>query len=185
MCMWKRRHQLMDAQYVPPNLGTSCDGATTHTPACVQVLGLHVIEGAAFAANLSDGMMVATFNNQQLTVSIAANGSVSFTGPDGGTTATVTEADIVSCKGVIHILDALILPGVDVNASAPEMPPVPDNCSSLAEILESEPDLASLLLAVEVRCSLRCAMLHQEQCTGAMHAISTSSTPGINAQCVH
>ena len=65
------------------------------------ILG-HVITGAGvLSGSLSDGQVVTTAANTQLTVAIS-NGVVTFTAENGGTVATVSTADVAASNGVIH-----------------------------------------------------------------------------------
>lgn len=66
------------------------------------VLALHVISGSVLAADLTDGAVVTTLAGEDLTVSIAADGTVTIGG------ATVTEADVIADNGVVHIIDTVI-----------------------------------------------------------------------------
>ncbi|MCH6199511.1 fasciclin domain-containing protein [Aquiflexum sp. LQ15W] len=67
------------------------------------VLTYHVVAGNVMAADLSDGQVVTTLNGQELTVSIK-DGKVMING------ATVTAADLAGSNGVIHVVDAVLLP---------------------------------------------------------------------------
>lgn len=67
------------------------------------VLTYHVVAGAVKAADLKDGQKVKTLNGGELTVSIK-DGKVMING------ANVTAADVVSSNGVIHVIDAVLLP---------------------------------------------------------------------------
>ena len=67
-----------------------------------ELLANHVVVGATNAADLSDGMTLTTLNEEQLTVSIAADGTVQIGD------STVVTADIQADNGVIHIIDAVI-----------------------------------------------------------------------------
>eukprot|EP00892_Ulva_mutabilis_P010426 jgi/Ulvmu1/7756/UM039_0064.1 len=87
-----------------------------------EVLGLHVIEGAFKAADLSDGQTLPTLGGASLTVSLG-DGTVSFAAGDGGSVGTVLTADLMSCAGVLHIIDAVLLPG----ASDTPMTDAPDS----------------------------------------------------------
>jgi len=73
-----------------------------------QILTYHVVSGKVMAADVTDGD-VATVEGQTIALS-TANG-VTVNG------ATVVSADVPASNGVIHAIDAVILPpGVDVAA---------------------------------------------------------------------
>lgn len=70
--------------------------------ALTAILTYHVVPGAVMSGDLSDGMMAATVNGASVTI-----------GTDGGVTvdgANVIAADIKASNGVIHVIDAVILP---------------------------------------------------------------------------
>lgn len=71
-------------------------------PTLTGILTYHVVPGAVMSTDLSDGMMAETVNGQSVTI-----------GVDGGVTvngANVIIADIEASNGVIHVIDAVILP---------------------------------------------------------------------------
>ena len=72
------------------------------------VLTYHVIAGEVFAEDLSDGQVVTTVQGENLTVSITEEG-VFFVDANGGR-AQVTTADVVASNGVVHIINAVLLP---------------------------------------------------------------------------
>lgn len=72
------------------------------------ILTLHVIDGAVFAGDLTDGMVVPTLSGGELTVGVSDEG-VTFTSPSGNV-ATVAAADIAVCSSVVHVIDAVLLP---------------------------------------------------------------------------
>ncbi|WP_111669679.1 fasciclin domain-containing protein [Algoriphagus litoralis] len=67
------------------------------------VLTYHVVAGNVLAADLKDGQKVTTLNGQELTVAIK-DGVVTING------AKVTAADLTGSNGVIHVIDAVLLP---------------------------------------------------------------------------
>jgi uncharacterized surface protein with fasciclin (FAS1) repeats len=67
------------------------------------VLTYHVVAGNVLAADLQDGQKVTTLNGQELTVAIK-DGVVTING------AKVTAADLAGSNGVIHVIDAVLLP---------------------------------------------------------------------------
>ncbi|MFC3881146.1 fasciclin domain-containing protein [Algoriphagus namhaensis] len=67
------------------------------------VLTFHVVSGNVMSGDLSDGQVVTTLNGQTLTVSIV-DGKVSING------ANVVAADLAGSNGVVHVIDAVLLP---------------------------------------------------------------------------
>ena len=76
----------------------------------MQILGLHVIPGTIKAADLTEGQEVETVVGMKLTVSVA-DGMITFTAPDMGLAAKVTEGDIMACGNVLHQIDHVLIPG--------------------------------------------------------------------------
>jgi len=71
-----------------------------------QILTYHVVSGTVMAADVTDGD-VATVEGQNITLSTASGVTVNG--------ANVVAADVLASNGVIHAIDAVILPpGVDV-----------------------------------------------------------------------
>ena len=68
------------------------------------ILTYHVVPGAVMAADLTDGMVVTTVNGKTITINVSDAG-VSI---NGG--AKVTMADIHTTNGVVHVIDAVLLP---------------------------------------------------------------------------
>lgn len=88
---------LLDALLLPENKDT-----------LVKILTYHVVPGAVMAADVTDGD-VATVEGQTVTLSTADGVTVNG--------AKVIQADVVASNGVIHAIDAVILPpDVDPNA---------------------------------------------------------------------
>lgn len=67
------------------------------------ILTYHVVPGNVKAADLKDGQMVKTVNGKELKVTIK-DGKVMIDG------AVVTAADLVAGNGVVHVIDAVVLP---------------------------------------------------------------------------
>lgn len=67
------------------------------------ILTYHVVAGAVKAADLTDGQKVKTLQGEELTVSIK-DGKVMING------ANVTAADLTGSNGVIHVIDAVLMP---------------------------------------------------------------------------
>ena len=71
------------------------------------ILTYHVVEGQVMAADVTPGD-VTTVNGADFTISVE-NGDVFIT--DGqGNKAMVTQTDIEASNGVIHVIDAVLLP---------------------------------------------------------------------------
>lgn len=68
-----------------------------------KILTYHVVAGSVKAADLVDGQKVKTLQGGELTVSIK-DGKVMIGG------ANVTAADLTGSNGVIHVIDAVLLP---------------------------------------------------------------------------
>jgi uncharacterized surface protein with fasciclin (FAS1) repeats/predicted lipoprotein with Yx(FWY)xxD motif len=71
------------------------------------ILFYHVVADKALSADLSDGQKVITLRGQEITVTIS-NGDVFIND------AEVTFADIDADNGVVHVIDAVLIPDLDV-----------------------------------------------------------------------
>lgn len=69
----------------------------------VAILTYHVVPGKVMSTDLSDGMKAGTANGAEVTINIK-DGKVMVNG------ANVTAADIAATNGVVHVIDAVILP---------------------------------------------------------------------------
>ena len=67
------------------------------------ILTYHVVPGTLKAADLTDGQKLKTVNGAELTVSVK-DGKVMIDG------ANVTAADLAAGNGVVHVLDAVVMP---------------------------------------------------------------------------
>ncbi len=66
------------------------------------ILTYHVVPGAVMAADLTDGMTATTVEGQDVTFMVGDTVMVND--------ATVTTPDIAASNGVIHVIDAVIMP---------------------------------------------------------------------------
>ena len=74
------------------------------------ILLYHVVSGDVTSGDLSDGMSAAAVNNDPLLFSV--NGADVKVND-----ASVTTADVTSSNGVIHVVDQVLLPPIDVYVS--------------------------------------------------------------------
>jgi uncharacterized surface protein with fasciclin (FAS1) repeats len=75
------------------------------------ILTYHVVEGAVMAEDVAgmDGQEVATVNGASFTVNVGDDGSVSLTDA-AGNEVNVTQTDVEASNGVIHVIDAVLMP---------------------------------------------------------------------------
>ena len=68
----------------------------------IAILTYHVVSGKVMSKDLSEGMMAKTVQGGELTITLAGGAKVNG--------VTISTADIEASNGVIHVIDALILP---------------------------------------------------------------------------
>jgi len=73
------------------------------TGTLAQILLYHVVSGQALSTDLSDGQTITTLLGENITVTIGMNGVMI-------NNATVVVADILADNGVVHVIDAVLLP---------------------------------------------------------------------------
>ncbi|WP_323037746.1 fasciclin domain-containing protein [Pararhodobacter sp.] len=71
-------------------------------PTLTGILTYHVVPGAVMSSDLTEGMTAQTVNGQSVTFTL--DGGAMING------AHITMADIEASNGVIHVIDAVILP---------------------------------------------------------------------------
>lgn len=71
-------------------------------PTLTAILTYHVLPGAVMSTDLSEGLTATTVQGQDVTITLEGGPKV-----DG---ANIVAADIVASNGVIHVIDAVILP---------------------------------------------------------------------------
>ncbi|RJU81663.1 MAG: fasciclin domain-containing protein [Candidatus Poseidoniales archaeon] len=71
----------------------------------------HVYSGEVLASAVTDGMMATMVNGDK--VKFGVNGGAVTVGA-----ATVTNADVMSSNGIIHVIDTVLIPPVDIPATA-------------------------------------------------------------------
>ena len=94
------------------------------------ILTLHVHGGNVLEADLMDQMMVPTLNGEELTISLTDSGAYV-------NNALITVTDLVADNGVVHVIDAVLLP-------APPPPPL----GTVVDIIVDSPDHETLEAAV-------------------------------------
>ncbi|MFM7725576.1 MAG: fasciclin domain-containing protein, partial [Flavobacteriales bacterium] len=92
-----------DAAFAALPAGTIETLLADPTGALTQVLLYHGVAGVALSTDLSNGMMVETLQGQNVTVTINANGVFI-------NDAQVIIADIMADNGVVHVIDAVLVP---------------------------------------------------------------------------
>ena len=80
------------------------EGLLADPAALAKVLTFHVVPGKVMSTDLSNGMMAATVEGSEVT--IMTEGGVTVNG------ANVVTADVEASNGVIHVIDAVILPNM-------------------------------------------------------------------------
>ena len=78
------------------------EGLLADPEALAAILTYHVVPGKVMSTDLSDGMMATTVNGADVTIMTEGGVMVNE--------ANVTSADIEASNGVIHVIDAVILP---------------------------------------------------------------------------
>ena len=68
----------------------------------VAILTYHVVAGKVMSTDLTEGMKAATVNGAEVTITLDGGAKVNG--------ATISTADIIAKNGVIHVIDAVILP---------------------------------------------------------------------------
>ena len=79
------------------------DAVLTDFELLASILKYHVVTESVYSTDLSDGMMVTTLEGSDLTVTIDENGVMI-------NDAMVTVADIEADNGVVHVIDAVLIP---------------------------------------------------------------------------
>lgn len=92
-----------DAAFAALPAGTIETLLADPTGALTQILLYHVVGAQALSTDLTDGQTVATLQGQTVTVTINTEGVFI-------NNAQVTVADIVTDNGVIHVIDAVLVP---------------------------------------------------------------------------
>jgi uncharacterized surface protein with fasciclin (FAS1) repeats len=70
----------------------------------MSILTYHVVPGAVASSDLTEGMTAATVEGSDVTFTLEGGAKVNE--------ANITQADIAADNGVIHVIDAVIMPGM-------------------------------------------------------------------------
>ena len=105
-------------------------------PELADILLYHVVGGTALSSDLADGQTIATLNGAEVTVTINDEGIFI-------NDAQVTVADIVADNGIVHVIDAVLIPPVPTNTVVDVI--VNSDVHNLLEAAVIEADLAGAL----------------------------------------
>jgi len=94
-----------DAAFAALPAGTIDALLADPTGLLTDILLYHAVAGVAMSTDLTDGMMVTTLEGSDVTVTINANGVFI-------NDAQVIVADIMADNGVVHVIDAVLIPEV-------------------------------------------------------------------------
>ena len=95
-----------DAAFAALPAGTIDALLADPTGALAQILLYHVVGSQALSTDLSNGMTITTLEGSDVTVTIDSNGVFI-------NNAQVIVADLLADNGVVHVIDAVLLPQVD------------------------------------------------------------------------
>jgi len=84
------------------------DALLADPEALADILLYHVVPGKVMAADVSDGLMVETAQGSEVSFAIHSDGTPAIN------EALITATDIEAFNGVIHVIDTVILPPVDI-----------------------------------------------------------------------
>ncbi|MFL2984174.1 MAG: fasciclin domain-containing protein [Candidatus Poseidoniaceae archaeon] len=79
--------------------------------ALTDILLYHVVSGEVPSSAVTDGMLATMVNGDKIKLEVS-NGVVTLDG------ATVTSADVQASNGIIHVIDSVLTPPVDIPATA-------------------------------------------------------------------
>jgi len=121
-------------------LGITADDLLADTELLTSILTYHVIAGQAVDSATVvtlDGQSVETVNGQSITISV-----------DGSSVmiddANVTTVDLTADNGIIHVIDAVLLPADAIEALTPAEPTIAD---TVIEAASADPAEFTILLA--------------------------------------
>jgi len=95
-----------DAAFTAAGIDLAAYDSAEEISALADILTYHVYAGAVASTDVTDGMTVAMLNGDNASFTVTADG-VMIEG------ANVTTADVVASNGVIHVIDAVLMPPTD------------------------------------------------------------------------
>ncbi|WP_296540473.1 fasciclin domain-containing protein [Rhizorhabdus sp.] len=78
------------------------EGLLADPEALAAILTYHVIAGKVMSTDLTEGMTAATVNGADVTITLEGGAKING--------ANIVQADIEASNGVIHVIDAVIMP---------------------------------------------------------------------------
>lgn len=105
-------------------LGLTAEQLLADTATLTSVLTYHVVAGTVLAADVVTLDSATTLNGAPITIEVV-DGSVKLNG-----STTVTATDLVACNGVIHVIDAVLLPPTPVTTGETVDAPLPETGTS-------------------------------------------------------
>lgn len=109
------------------------------------VLGFHVVPTVIFSEQLDETNVVTTVSGQQLTVN-RAPGVVTVVDATGAT-ATVVQADVEIENGVVHVIDRVLIPSIELPSPTLVEAATETGLTTLLEAVTAVDGLANELLA--------------------------------------
>ena len=100
-----------DQAFIDAEIDLAALDTTEGKAALADILLYHVVPSEVPASAITDGMLAEMANGDKIKITADANG-VSLGG------ATVTMADVVTSNGLIHVIDKVLTPPVDIPATA-------------------------------------------------------------------
>ena len=100
-----------DQAFTDAGIDLAALNTTEGNAALADILLYHVVPSEVPASAITDGMLAEMANGDKIKITADANG-VSLGG------ATVTSADVVTSNGLIHVIDKVLTPPVDIPATA-------------------------------------------------------------------
>jgi uncharacterized surface protein with fasciclin (FAS1) repeats len=101
--------------------------------ALTDILTYHVIPGKVMAGDLSDGLEVATVNGATVVFTLSDSGAMV-------NNANIVATDIETSNGVIHVIDAVLIPQLEAAAETADAAMTPEATEEAMEEAEMTPE---------------------------------------------